>query len=146
LLKYIARRLFLAIPMLLGLTIVVFAMMHLLPGDPAEVILAQSGARPEAVARLREQLGLDQPLPVQYGRFLGGLLRGDLGSSLFTNRPVAEMVAQNLPATLELAGAAMALAILVGMPLGIAAAVHQGTWIDRATMTLAVLTLAMPGS
>jgi peptide/nickel transport system permease protein len=144
-LKYIARRLILSVPMLLGLTIIVFAMMHLLPGDPAEVILAQSGARPDAVARLRSQLGLDQPLPVQYGRFLGGLLQGNLGSSLFTNRPVSEIVAQNLPATMELAGAAMLLAIFLGMSLGIAAAVNQGSWIDHLTMTLAVLSLAMPG-
>jgi ABC-type dipeptide/oligopeptide/nickel transport system permease component len=143
-LKYIARRLILSVPMLLGLTIIVFAMMHLLPGDPAEVILAQSGARPDAVARLRSQLGLDQPLPVQYGRFLGGLLQGNLGS-LFTNRPVSEIVAQNLPATMELAGAAMLLAIFLGMSLGIAAAVNQGSWIDHLTMTLAVLSLAMPG-
>jgi peptide/nickel transport system permease protein len=144
-LKYIARRLIVSIPMLLGLTVIVFSMMHLLPGDPAEVILAQSGARPEAVARLRLQLGLDQPLPVQYGRFLGGLLRGDLGSSLFTNRPVSEIVAQNLPSTMELAGAAMLLAVLLGTTLGILAAVHQGSWVDHLTMTLAVLSLAMPG-
>jgi peptide/nickel transport system permease protein len=144
-LKYIARRLIVSIPMLLGLTVIVFSMMHLLPGDPAEVILAQSGARPEAVARLRLQLGLDQPLPVQYGRFLGGLLRGDLGSSLFTNRPVSEIVAQNLPSTMELAGAAMLLAVLLGTSLGILAAVHQGSWVDHLTMTLAVLSLAMPG-
>jgi peptide/nickel transport system permease protein len=144
-LKYIARRLIVSIPVLLGLTVIVFSMMHLLPGDPAEVILAQSGARPEAVARLRLQLGLDQPLPVQYGRFLGGLLRGDLGSSLFTNRPVSEIVAQNLPSTMELAGAAMLLAVLLGTTLGILAAVHQGSWVDHLTMTLAVLSLAMPG-
>jgi peptide/nickel transport system permease protein len=144
-LKYIARRLIVSIPVLLGLTVIVFSMMHLLPGDPAEVILAQSGARPEAVARLRLQLGLDQPLPVQYGRFLGGLLRGDLGSSLFTNRPVSEIVAQNLPSTMELAGAAMLLAVLLGTSLGILAAVHQGSWVDHLTMTLAVLSLAMPG-
>jgi peptide/nickel transport system permease protein len=144
-LKYIARRLILSIPMLLGLTLIVFSMMHLLPGDPAEVILAQSGARPEAVTRLRTQLGLDQPLPVQYGRFLSGLLQGNLGSSLFTNRPVSEIVAQNLPSTMELAGAAMLLAILLGTSLGIVAAVHQGSWVDHLTMTLAVLSLAMPG-
>ncbi|MDO9065735.1 MAG: ABC transporter permease, partial [Chloroflexota bacterium] len=89
--------------------------------------------------------GLDQPLPVQYGRFLGGLLKGVLGSSLFTTRPVSEIVAQNLSATMELAGAAMLLAILLGTSLGIVAAVHQGSWIDHLTMTLAVLTLAMPG-
>ncbi len=144
-LKYIARRLILGIPMLLGLTVIVFAMMHLLPGDPAEVILAQSGARPEAVAKLRSQLGLDQPLPVQYARFLGGLLQGNLGSSLFTNRPVSEIVAQNLPATMELAGTAMALAVLLGTSLGVAAAVRQGSWVDQITMTVAVLSLAMPG-
>ncbi len=144
-LKYAARRLVMGVPMLLGLTVIVFAMMHLLPGDPAEVILAQSGARPEAVARLRSQLGLDQPLPVQYARFLGGLLHCDLGTSLFTNRPVSEILSQNLPSTLELAGSAMALALFLGGLLGVLAAVRQGSWVDHLTMTLAVISLAMPG-
>lgn len=143
--KFIARRLLVSLPLLLGLTVVVFSMMHLIPGDPAEVILAQSGARPEAVARLRSQLGLDLPLHVQYGQYLGGLLRGDMGSSLFTYRPVAEIIAQNFPSTLELALAAMSLAILLGLVFGVLAAVYQDSWIDNLTMTLAVVSISMPG-
>jgi len=144
-LKVILRRVIVYLPMLLGLTIIVFSMMHLIPGDPAEVILAQSGARPEAVARLRAQLGLDLPLHVQYGQYLSGLLRGDMGTSLFTYRPVTEIIAQNLPSTMVLTIAAMSLAIVVGVTVGVLAAVYQGTWVDNVAMTLAVVSISMPG-
>ncbi len=120
--KYIARRLLIGIPMLLGLTLIVFSMMHLIPGDPAEVILAQSGARPEAVARLRSQLGLDLPLPVQYVRYLGGLLRGDLGTSLFTYRPVTEIIGQNCRPPWSWRFRPWLLAIVLGVLLGVLAA------------------------
>lgn len=144
-LRFIVRRLVLSLPLLLGLTVVVFSMMHLLPGDPAEIIMAQSGARPEAVARLRSQLGLDQPLPVQYFQYVTGLLQGNMGSSLFTNRPVAEIIGQNLKSTMELALAAMALSVVLGVFLGIVAAVYQDSWIDNLTMAIAVVSISMPG-
>lgn len=143
--KYIARRLLISIPLLLGLTVIVFGMLHLLPGDPVQVILRESGATQEAVAKLRAQLGLDLPLHVQYLRYLGGLLRGDLGSSLFTYRPVAEIIRQNVGATLELAFAAMALALLIGIPLGILAAVYRDSWLDNLAMSVAVIGVSMPG-
>ena len=142
--KYVIRRVLISIPILLGLTVIVFSMMHLIPGDPAEVILAQSGARPEAVARLRAQLGLDLPLHEQYLRYLGGLVRGNMGDSLFTYRPVREIIAQNLPSTLELATSAMLLAIILGLLLGILAAVYQNSWIDNLAITLAVVGVSMP--
>ncbi len=144
-LKFISRRLIQSLPLLLGLTVIVFSMMHLLPGDPAEVILAQSGARPEAVAKLRSQLGLDLPLHVQYISYVSGLLRGDMGSSLFTYRPVAEIISQNLRSTMELALAAMVFSVIFGVLLGIVAAVYQDSWIDNVTMTLAVVSISMPG-
>lgn len=144
-LKFIVRRLVISLPLLLGLTVVVFSMMHLLPGDPAEIIMAQSGARPEAVARLRSQLGLDQPLPVQYVQYVTGLLQGNMGSSLFTNRPVAEIISQNLKSTMELALAAMALSIVLGIFLGIVAAVYRDSWVDNLTMAVAVVSISMPG-
>ncbi len=142
--KYVIRRVLICIPVLFGLTLIVFSMLHLIPGDPAQVILAQSGARPEAVARLREQLGLDLPLHEQYLRYLNDLLHGDLGRSLFTHRPVTEIIAQSAPSTLELAFAAMALAIILGLTLGILAAVYQDSWIDNAAMSLAVIGVSMP--
>lgn len=144
-LKFISRRLIQSLPLLLGLTVIVFSMMHLLPGDPAEVILAQSGARPEAVAKLRSQLGLDLPLHIQYISYVSGLLRGDMGSSLFTYRPVAEIISQNLRSTMELALAAMVFSVIFGVLLGIVAAVYQDSWIDNVTMTLAVVSISMPG-
>lgn len=141
---YIGRRVLVSIPLLFGLTLLVFAMMHLLPGDPAQVMLADSGANPEAVAELRQQLGLDLPLHVQYLRYMGSLLRGDLGSSLFTYRPVAEIIRQNAPATLELAVSAICVALLIGIPLGLLAAVFKDTWVDHLTMTFAALGVSMP--
>ncbi len=142
--KYIIRRVLVCIPILLGLTVIVFSMMHLIPGDPAQVILAQSGARPEVVERLREQLGLNLPLHVQYLRFLDNLAHGNLGNSLFTHRPVTEIIAQNLPSTMELALSAMCLAIILGLIFGVLGAVYQDTWIDNLVMTLAVVGISMP--
>jgi peptide/nickel transport system permease protein len=143
--QYIGRRLLISIPLLLGLTVLVFSMVHLLPGDPVQVILATSGATPDAVAKLRSQLGLDLPLHIQYLRYLNGLLHGDMGSSLFTYRPVTEIIRQNAGATLELAFSAMLLALMVGIPLGILAAVFKDSWIDHLAMTLAVVGVSAPG-
>jgi peptide/nickel transport system permease protein len=143
--QYIGRRLLVTIPLLLGLTVLVFGMLHLLPGDPVQVILATSGATPDAVAKLRSQLGLDLPLHIQYFRYLNGLLHGDMGSSLFTYRPVTEIIRQNVGATLELAFSAMLLALVVGIPLGILAAVFKDSWIDHVAMTLAVVGVSAPG-
>jgi ABC-type dipeptide/oligopeptide/nickel transport system permease component len=143
--QYIGRRLLVTIPLLLGLTVIVFGMLHLLPGDPVQVILATSGATPDAVAKLRSQLGLDLPLHIQYFRYLNGLLHGDMGSSLFTYRPVTEIIQQNMGATLELALSAMLLALVVGIPLGILAAVFKDSWIDHLAMTLAVVGVSAPG-
>jgi ABC-type dipeptide/oligopeptide/nickel transport system permease component len=142
--KYIIRRVLVCIPILLGLTVIVFSMMHLIPGDPAQVILAQSGARPEVVERLREQLGLNLPLHVQYLRFLDNLLHGNLGHSLFTHRPVTEIISQNLPSTMELALSAMGLAVILGLIFGVLGAVYQDSWIDNLVMTLAVVGISMP--
>jgi ABC-type dipeptide/oligopeptide/nickel transport system permease component len=143
--QYIGRRLLVTIPLLLGLTVLVFGMLHLLPGDPVQVILATSGATPDAVAKLRSQLGLDLPLHIQYVRYLNGLLHGDMGSSLFTYRPVTEIIRQNVGATLELAFSAMLLSLVVGIPLGILAAVFKDSWIDHLAMTLAVVGVSAPG-
>ena len=141
--RYLARRLLLTIPVLVGVATLVFLLIHLVPGDPAQSMLGE-GAAPQEVAALRSRLGLDQPLPVQFGRFISGLVRGDLGTSLRTGEPVAASIASRMPATAELAIAAMVVALLIAVPLGVAAAVWKGTFVDHSAMTLALVGISIP--
>jgi len=141
--RFLARRLALTIPVLLGVATLVFSLIHFIPGDPAQAMLGE--AAPQAdVDELRKRLGLDRPLLEQYGAFLGGLARGDLGTSLRTEQPVATQILERMPATMELAAAAMFVAICVSIPLGIAAAVWRGTAVDHAAMTLALTGVSIP--
>jgi ABC-type dipeptide/oligopeptide/nickel transport system permease component len=141
--RLLLRRLFLTIPVLLGVATLVFSLVHLVPGDPVQAMLGES-ASPQDVALLRGKLGLDRPLYVQYVSFLGGAVRGDLGTSLRTNQPVATVIAERMPATFELALAAIVVATLISIPLGILAAVRAGTHIDHAATTLALLGISLP--
>ncbi len=141
--RYLVRRLLLTVPVLLGVTTLVFSLIHLIPGDPAQAMLGEA-ASVEDVADLRARLGLDRPLIAQYASFLGGALRGDLGRSLRTSQPVTVAIFERVPATLELAAAAMIVAIGVALPLGIAGAVWRGTAIDHAAMTLALAGVSIP--
>ncbi len=133
-----------SIPVLWGVATLVFLMMHLLPGDPAELMLAESGGSSQSIAQLRRQLSLDDPLYVQYGRFLANALRGDLGRSIFTNRPVTRTILEQLPHTVQLAVAAMVVAVVIGAALGIAAALNRNTWVDSLCVTIAVAGASMP--
>ncbi|MBI4888060.1 MAG: ABC transporter permease [Acidobacteria bacterium] len=142
-LRFLVRRLALTIPVLVGVATLVFALIHLIPGDPAHAMLGETAAE-EDVQALRERLGLDRPLLEQYGRFLGGAVRGDLGTSLRTNEPVATAVVDRLPATMELAAAAMVIAIGAALPLGIIAAVGRGTVVDHAATTLSLVGVSIP--
>jgi peptide/nickel transport system permease protein len=142
-LHFLLRRLLLTIPVLLGVATLVFSLIHLVPGDPVETMLGESAA-PQEIARVRGQLGLDRPLYVQYWTFLKGVGRGDLGVSLRTNEPVARAIAARMPATIELAIAAMCLAVVVAIPLGIIAAVGAGTIVDYAATTLALTGISIP--
>ena len=142
-LHFLLRRLLLTIPVLLGVATLVFSLIHLVPGDPVETMLGESAA-PQEIARVRGQLGLDRPLYVQYWTFLKGVGRGDLGLSLRTNEPVARAIAARMPATIELAIAAMCLAVVVAIPLGIIAAVGAGTIVDYAATTLALTGISIP--
>jgi ABC-type dipeptide/oligopeptide/nickel transport system permease component len=142
-LRFLARRLLLTLPVLLGVATLVFSLIHLIPGDPAQAMLGDT-ASPEEIADLRARLGLDRPLPEQYTSFLGGLVRGDLGMSLRTSQPVTTMIIERMPATFELAAAAMVFAVMVAMPLGIAAAVWRGTSVDHSAMTLALMGISIP--
>jgi peptide/nickel transport system permease protein len=142
-LRYLVRRLALTIPVFVGVATLVFSLIHLIPGDPAQAMLGEAAAQ-EDIQELRHRLGLDRPLLQQYGMFMRGLLRGDLGTSLRTSQPVTRMIVERMPATFELAAAAMTFAVLAAIPLGIAAAVWRGTSIDHGSMTLALLGISIP--
>ena len=141
--RYLIRRLLLTIPVLLGVATLVFALIHLVPGDPAQAMLGE--AAPQAdVLKLRHALGLDQPLLTQYRTYLTGLVRGDLGMSFRYNTPVTAQIRDKFPNTATLALAAMLFAILFAIPLGILAAVYRGTAIDHVAMTIALAGISMP--
>jgi peptide/nickel transport system permease protein len=133
----------LTIPVLLGVATLVFSLIHLVPGDPVQAMLGDS-ASPQDIADFRARLGLDRPLYVQYGAFLKGVLSGNLGTSLRTNQQVTAAIAERLPATFELAIAAMLAAVLFAIPLGIIAAVWASTRVDYAATTLALLGISVP--
>ena len=143
-LQYLTKRLLAAVPVLLGISVAVFLMMHLVPGDPAKMMLGELAVQKEAVDNLRRQLGLDDPIPVQYWRFLGGALRGDLGRSILENQPVARMIWQVLPSTIELTLAGLGIAVVLGFILGVTAAVRQNSWVDNASMVVALWGVSMP--
>jgi ABC-type dipeptide/oligopeptide/nickel transport system permease component len=145
--RYLLNRILQLLPVLWLISLIVFAVMHLLPGDPAELMLqgAEGGATtPERLAEIRREMGLDDPLLVQYGRFLGNALIGDLGTSIRFRTPVIELILERFWYTLELALAGLAVALIVGVPLGMAAAVRQNTWTDAGVMTLAYVGASMP--
>lgn len=132
-----------ALIVVLGVCTLVFLLLHLVPGDPVEAMLGET-ARPADLAALRERLGLDRPLGVQYGDYLAGLLRLDLGTSFLDQRAVAAVIAERIPATVQLTAAALVLAVLIALPLGVMAARHQGGALDSAAMSFSVLGLAVP--
>jgi peptide/nickel transport system permease protein len=142
--RYIRGRLLAAIPVILGVSILTFSILHLLPGDQVLVMLGETGGTPERVAQLRESLGLNDPIIVQYGRFLGRALTGDLGRSVRTNRPVLEEIGQQAPSTLQLTLSGLGLAIVLGVVLGVLAAHYHGSWLDRACMLVSLLGVSMP--
>ncbi len=142
-LAYLARRLLLTIPVLFGIATLVFALVHLVPGDPAVQMLGE-GASGEDVAALRTRLGLDQPLFVQYGQFLKGVSHGDLGTSFRLNTTVTHAIAETVPRTMQLALASMLVASIFAIPLGMIAAIFKGRWPDQTAMTFAVLGLSLP--
>lgn len=141
--RLIGNRLIAMVPMLIGLSIIAFILIHLSPTDPARLILGD--ANQEAVAELREELGLDRPLHIQYGDWLGSAVRGNLGNSLFNARPVLELILTRLPITVSLAGGALLLSSIAGIALGIFASTRQRGLVDRSILALASLGTAIPG-
>ena len=143
-LTYVGRRLHAVVPVLFGVTLAVFSMLFLVPGDPVKIMLAEFVTTPDQVARMRAQLHLDEPVLQQYGRFVGNALRGDLGMSIRSRRPVATEIGENLGSTGRLALASMVVAIALGVPLGLIAALGRNSWLDVAAMGVALLGVAMP--
>ena len=140
---FLIRRFLLMIPVLVGVATLVFSLIHFIPGDPVQTMLGDT-ASPQDVADLRDRLGLNRPLPVQYMSFMKGVVTGDLGRSIRTNQTVTAAIGERVPATFELALASMLVAVLVAIPLGIVAAAWEGTSVDHAAMTLALVGISMP--
>lgn len=143
-LRYIAGRMALMAPVLVLVSVVVFLLLHLTPGDPVVVMLGESGVSPETAAALRHDLGLDQPLYVQYARWAVALLHGDFGRSIRTHQPVMEGLLQRLPVTAELALLAMLFALAVALPVGILSAARRGSRLDAVATVLSLGGAALP--
>ena len=144
-LTYAAKRILLAIPTLLIVAIAVFAMLHMIPGDPAQLMLGDVDS-PEALARLRSELGLDRPLAVQFFLWIGRVLQGDFGTSIGQQRPVLEMLLGSFSVTASIVVPAVVIAALLAIPLGMLAAWKQNTKVDAGLMTLAIVFLSSPVS
>jgi ABC-type dipeptide/oligopeptide/nickel transport system permease component len=141
--KYVLQRLLLSIPVFLGVVTIVFFVVRVIPGDPATAALGDYASK-EAVDALRERMGLDAPLPVQYARFLAGLARGDLGVSLITGASIREQVAHALPYTIQLTAVAILIGVLLGVPIGVHAATHRNQWADYVGRVLSLTGLSVP--
>lgn len=145
--RYLQQRLISGVVVLIGVSLITFLMMHMLPGDPVDYLFARTqGEAPaeEQVEELRRQLGLDRSLPVQYAYYVGDAVRGDLGRSIFLRREVTEIIFENVRYTLELTVAGLLFAMVMGFVLGVVAAAKHGSWIDSATMVVSLVGLSMP--
>jgi ABC-type dipeptide/oligopeptide/nickel transport system permease component len=141
---FVARRVLAVVPVLFGVTLAVFSMLFLVPGDPVKMMLAEFVTNPDQIAQMRAQLHLDEPILQQYGRFVTNAVRGDLGTSIRSRRPVATEIAENVGSTAQLALASMVVAVGLGIPLGLVAAVGRNSWLDVASMAVALLGVSMP--
>lgn len=141
--RYIVRRLLFFIPVAFIVSFLTFMTIHLVPGDPAQILLGES-ATPQTIALLRQQLGLDKPLPVQFGLWLVQVLQGNLGQSIQMQQPVQEAIGQRLPVTVELGVASLLLSLMLAFPLGIYSATHRNSWIDWLVNIVSLLGTAIP--
>jgi peptide/nickel transport system permease protein len=145
-LRYVLYRLIAAVPVLLGVSIAVFFMVRLVPGDPVQIMFAnQPQPTPEQRQAMRRQLGIDLPIYHQYVRFIGGAVQGDLGKSFRSKRPVGPEIIERLPNTLRLTAASLAVAIVIGMTAGILSATFKGSWLDRLSMLTSIVGISIPG-
>lgn len=143
-LTYVLRRCILALPVLIGVSALAFGLLHFVPGDPVEIMLGDQANVADKDA-LRRELGLDQPLEAQMAHYFIGLTKFDLGRSLQSRRPVVDEIGERVPATVELTLVAMAIALAVGIPFGVMAAVKKGKWLDRAAMVFGLVGMSTPG-
>src|SRR5512142_481782 len=141
--QFVARRLLLLIPVLIGILLVTFVIVHLIPGDPCVAMLGER-ATPAACSAFRDRFGLNDPLPVQFLRYLVNIAQGKFGDSIRFGRPVVDIISERLPMTIELTICAMLFSTLIGVPLGIVSAIRRGSWIDTATMIWANVGVSMP--
>ncbi len=142
--RYVVNRLLLSIPTVILVTILVFLMLHLIPGDPAEIYIGDKPSTPAMLEKIREDMGLNKPLTEQYLDYMAGVLRGDFGTSLNNNRPVLGEILLRLPSTLQLTIAALVLAIALGVGLGILAAINHNTIIDTIATAIALIGISLP--
>ena len=142
-LRYLVQRVLATVPTLVGVMVTVFITLRLIPGDPVVAMLGDM-ATPEQVAAVRQELGLDRPLPVQLGNFMGRYLRGDLGDSIRNRRPVAEEIGGRFPYTFFLTATGVLVAVILGVPLGILAATRRGSWIDLSSLSVSMIGIAAP--
>jgi peptide/nickel transport system permease protein len=142
--SYLLRRLFMSLLVLLGVSILTFLMIHLVPGDPVVAMAGRQAVSAETIEALREELGLNDPLPVQYWHYISQVVQGDLGQSIRSKRPVTEAIAEQLPSTIQLTFTAMIIASISGIGMGILAAINRNTWFDTLTMTVAISGVSIP--
>ena len=142
--RYISARLLVTVPVVFGVILAVFSMLFLIPGDPVKIMLSEFATSPEQIARMQAQLHLNEPLPEQFGRFVWGAVQGNLGESIRDRRPVRAEILEVLPATAQLAVTALVLSGLLGITLGIVAAVRQNSWWDIGSMVVALIGVSIP--
>jgi peptide/nickel transport system permease protein len=142
--QYFLRRLILTVPVLFGVTVVVFIIMHVIPGDPVQLMFAGTGANEEQRQAMRHALGLDLPLPAQYVNYVSNAIRGDFGQSFHFKQPVLGLILERMPATIELTLVSLAIALTVAFPVGVISALKRHTFIDHVTMTGATLGISLP--
>ncbi|HKV43632.1 MAG TPA: ABC transporter permease [bacterium] len=142
--RYISARLLVTLPVVFGVTLAVFSMLFLIPGDPVKMMLSEFQTNPEQITRMRAQLHLNDPFAAQYGRFVWNAVHGDLGESIRDRRPVTGEILEVLPSTVQLAVTALAFSSGLGISLGIIAAVRQNSWIDLTSMMVALVGISMP--
>src|SRR5262249_48984602 len=142
--RYIGQRLVGTVVVLFGVSVLVFSILYLMPGDAATVLLFGTNATPQRIAELRHQLGLDRPLIVQYVDYLGHVLRGNLGTSYISHRQVTDEIMARFPATVRLTIGGMLVALIVGVPTGILGAIRRGSWIDAVASGISVFGVAVP--
>jgi len=143
LLKYFIKRLILMVPVILGMTVIVFLILHLAPGDPVDLIVGPN-ITPEVYQSIRQKYGLDKPLIIQYFKFISHVLKGDLGKSILQQRPVSELILMKLPVTLEIGIWGLILSFAIAIPLGVTAAVKRNTFVDYSCMTAAMFGMSLP--